>query len=109
MTARTPGAPSTASAASRMPSHTSMSRAFSRSGLFSVMVATGALISTCTLLVIDSLLTIELLDQRGQARVAHVGLVGLVEGRAVEEALVAVPDLFVELVIGRRHRVGVQH
>jgi hypothetical protein len=29
-----------------------MSSAFSRSGLFSVMVATGALISTCTLFVI---------------------------------------------------------
>jgi hypothetical protein len=32
-----------------MPSHISTSSAFSRSGLLSVMEATGALISTCTL------------------------------------------------------------
>src|SRR6202158_6417138 len=120
MTARPPGAPSTASAASRMPSQTSTSSAFSRSGLFSVMVATGALISTCTLLVICSSLdrsppgegisshpsplrgegrvrggelAVERLHERGEARGADVGLVGLVEGRAVEESLVALHDL----------------
>src|SRR3989454_6162470 len=144
MTTRTPGALSTASAASRMPSQTSRSRAFSRSGLFSVMVATGALISTCTLLVIYSSLpsplegrgqgegcralspspqfelrrssraarrglTIELLHQRRQSRIAEIGLVGLIERGAVEEPLVALHDLVVQLVVGRRHRVGVEH
>src|SRR5215813_13205692 len=39
-----------------MPSHTSTSTALSRSGLLSVMVATGALISTSTLLVMSLLL-----------------------------------------------------
>src|SRR2546422_898114 len=146
MTTRTPGALSTASAASRIPSQTSRSRAFSLSGLFSVMVATGALISTCTLLVIYSSshpsplegrgqgegcwaalspspqfelrrssraarrgLTIELLHQGRQSRIAEIGLVGLIERGAVEEPLVALRDLVVQLVVGRRHPVGVEH
>src|SRR5712691_2358853 len=128
MTTRTPGAPSTASAASRIPSQTSRSRAFSRSGLFSVMVATGVLISTCTLLVIYSsriplplrgegrvrgeestALAVELLHQRGQSRIAEIGLVGLIERGAVEEPPVALHDLVVQLVIGHRHRIGVEH
>src|SRR5882724_9700425 len=134
MTTRTPGALSTASAASRIPSQTSRSRAFSLSGLFSMMVATGALISTCTLLVITPPVTspnlriplplegrgqgegclpcrlaVELLHQRGQSRIAQIGLVGLIERGAVEEPLVALHDLVVQLVIGRRHRVGVEH
>src|SRR3990172_642358 len=49
----TSGAASTARQASPMPSHISKSSALSRSGLLSVMVATGALISTCTLSVIE--------------------------------------------------------
>src|SRR5215813_1481496 len=137
-------------AASRMPSHTSSSTALSRSGLLSVMVATGALISTSTLLVMLSLpeivspspsqpspprsrrapqlerrpsppegargpaipllsgdegfrnpsplrgegrvrgeartLPVEGLHQRRQARVAHAGLIGLIERDAVEQA-----------------------
>src|SRR3990172_1018464 len=51
--ALTSGAASTARQASPMPSHISKSSALSRSGLLSVMVATGALISTCTLSVIE--------------------------------------------------------
>src|SRR5499433_240867 len=183
-TARTPGAASTATAASRMPSHTSTSTALSRSGLLSVMVATGALISTSTLLVMSLLLyappsfhsalaspldasasartatlspsggegsrypsplrgrgvppslfpsrgegsrnpsplrgegrvrceartlPVEGLHQRRQARVAHVGLIGLIERDAVEQARVALHHLVVELVVGRGDRVGVEH
>src|SRR5262249_48248705 len=119
-----------------MPSHTSTSTALSRSGLLSVMVATGALISTSTLLVMLYLLglcppphptprlraggerlssngappppggrgfprplppqgrgqgegrsrtlPVEGLHQRRQARVAHAGLIGLIERDAVE-------------------------
>ncbi len=52
---RTSGAASTARQASPMPCHISLSSAFRRSGLFSVMVATSPLISTCTLSVIACL------------------------------------------------------
>src|SRR5215467_5522976 len=161
-----------------MPSHTSTSTALSRSGLLSVMVATGALISTSTLLVMSPLmyapspsfhsalaspldasasartvsalaspleasvsartaalapaggegsrnpsplrgegrvrgeartLPVEGLHQRREARVAHVGLIGLIERDAVEQARVALHHLVVELVVGRGDRVGVEH
>ena len=51
---RTSGAASTTRQASPMPCHISLSSAFRRSGLWSVMVATSPLISTCTLSVMSS-------------------------------------------------------
>ena len=62
---RASGARSMAAAASPMASHISTSSAFSRSGLLSVMVATGALISSWTLSVMAVALAVERADHRG--------------------------------------------
>src|SRR6185503_1868390 len=159
---RTSGAASTARQASPMPCHISLSSAFRRSGLFSMMVATSPLISTCTLSVIvaspwspspcplplrgrgfprpsppsgarvpktlsasgarvrktlspqgrgqgEGWSPVERPHHRGQARIVEVLLVGLIQPGAVEQPAVALHDLRVQVVVGRDHRVGVEH
>src|SRR5262245_51566081 len=82
---------STASAAEASPSHISTSSALSRSGLLSVIVATGALRSTCTLSVM--VLPVERADHGGQPRIVEIRAVRLIERDPVEQPRVALLDL----------------
>src|SRR5262249_57589670 len=95
----TSGVASTRQQASAMPSHISKSSPLRRSGLLSVIVASGALISTWTVSVTVS--SVELADGGGQPRVVEVRLVRLVERGAVGQSRVALGRPVAELVGGR--------
>src|SRR5262245_53352964 len=105
---RTSFARSTWPAASARASHISTSSAFSRSGLLSVIVATGALMSTCTLSM-AVLSAVEGLDEGGQPRIVLARRIGLIERGAVEQPRVAPLHGRLQTIVGSRHGIRVEH